>query len=231
MRERLRDEHASFHAARQRHDFVFAFVPKRQFFEHLFDVLRIRAFAEQTAAERDGVPNRFEHVGRELLRHEADLRAGAAKIFDDVVTVGDDRSGGEIHGSAHDADQRGFSRSVRSEQREDFAALDLEVDVLQRLMTRRVSLRQLLDRDDRLHVRPSYRIEGAPTRIRARTCRQPRDAISCAHVAGVDFDLRRRIFRERLSSIVIEQRRERPSSIDIGRELRDVLGIRAFSGK
>src|SRR6185437_10578380 len=44
--------------------------------------------------------------------------------------------------AADDADQRGLARAVRAEQREDLAAADREVDVLQRLEAARIHLVQ-----------------------------------------------------------------------------------------
>ena len=49
-------------------------------------------FAEEAAAERDGAPGRFERVGRELLRHEADHRPRGAIVRDDVVAVDEYRA-------------------------------------------------------------------------------------------------------------------------------------------
>ena len=48
--------------------------------QHLLDVRGIGALAEEAAAERHGVPHRFERVGRQLLRHEADQRARGAVV-------------------------------------------------------------------------------------------------------------------------------------------------------
>ena len=53
--------------------------------------------------------------------------------------------------AADDADQRGLAGAVRTQQREDLALADLEVDALQRLQARRVGLGQVRDGDDRRH--------------------------------------------------------------------------------
>ena len=60
---------------------------------------------------------------------------------------------------AHDADQRGLAGAVRSEQGEDLAAPDLEVDVLQRLEPGRIGLRHAGNGDDR-HCVTSWFGEG-----------------------------------------------------------------------
>jgi hypothetical protein len=59
------------------------------------------------------------------------LRARRAEVADDVVAVGDHRAAG-VDDAADDADQRGLAGAVGAEQREDLAALDVEVDALQR---------------------------------------------------------------------------------------------------
>ena len=56
------------------------------------------------------------------------------------------RARGRIGDAADDADQRGLAGAVRPEQREDLAALDLEVDVVQRLETGAIGLRQICER-------------------------------------------------------------------------------------
>ena len=80
-----------------------------------------------------GVPHRLEHVGGELLRHEPDPGARRAEVAHDVVAVGRDRAGGRGDDAADDVDQRGLAGAVRAQQRENLAAADLEIDVLERV--------------------------------------------------------------------------------------------------
>jgi hypothetical protein len=63
----------------------------------------------------------------------------------------DDRAAARRHDAADDVDQRGLAGAVRAEQREDLAAPDLEIRRLECLESGRIRLRQILDRDDRLH--------------------------------------------------------------------------------
>ena len=74
VRERLGDEDAALHPARQRHDLVVALLPQRQLAQHLLQVRGIRRAAEEPAAEAHRRPHGLEHVGVQLLGHEADLR-------------------------------------------------------------------------------------------------------------------------------------------------------------
>ena len=81
-----------------------------------------------------------------------------------------------IDDAADDADQRRLAGAVRAEQREDLAAPDLEVDVLQRLEAGRVGLRQVGDGDDGLHG-----ADGAEDRAAAG---QPAGAGRCSVYMG-----------------------------------------------
>src|ERR1700733_11629781 len=89
--------------------------------------------AEQAAAETHRSPYRLESVGVQFLRHESDHGARRPRIADDIVAADRDVAGAQIIDAANDADQRGLAGAVRSEQREDLALLDLQIDVLQRL--------------------------------------------------------------------------------------------------
>ena len=151
VRERLGDQHAPLHAAGQRHDLGVLLVPQRERAQHLLDVAGIGRQAEQPAAERDRRPHRLERVGVELLRHQADQRAGGAIVGEDVMAADRDRAGRRRHDPADDADQRGLAGAVRPEQRENLALVDVEVDALERLEPGGIGLRQVGDRNDRGH--------------------------------------------------------------------------------
>ena len=151
MRERLGDQHPAFHAAGQRHDLTVLPVPQGQLLEHLCDVVGIARFAEEPAAKRHRCPDRFERVGRQLLRDETDHRSSHAEISADVVTSDRDRAFGQGDDSANDADQRRLAGAVRAQQRKNLATANIEVDALQSPQAGGVSLRNVGDRNDRLH--------------------------------------------------------------------------------
>jgi hypothetical protein len=67
------------------------------------------------------------------------------------VSVGRDRAGGRVDDAADDADQRRLAGPVGAEEREDLAAPDLQIDILERLEAGGVGLREIRDRDDGLH--------------------------------------------------------------------------------
>ena len=151
--QRLGDQHAPLHAARQRHDAVVLLVPQRQRAQDFLDIGRVVRLVEQAAAEIHRRPHALEGVGVQLLRHQADQRARGAVVLDDVVAVDRDRALRRIENAADDADQRGLAGAVRAEQREDLAAPDLEIDRFQRLETGRVGLGQIGDGNDGWHDR------------------------------------------------------------------------------
>jgi hypothetical protein len=127
-------------------------VPQRQVLQQLFQQRRIARLAEQAAAELHRVPHRLEGIGVQLLRHQADGRARAAPVALDVVAIGEHRALTRVDDAADDADQRGLAGAIGAEQREDLAAADVEVDVVQRDMARCIGLAQPGDGDDRWHA-------------------------------------------------------------------------------
>ena len=64
------------------------------------------------------------------------MRARGAVVRDDVMAVDRHGARGRLDDAADDADQRGLAGAVRAEQREDLAAADVEIDVLERLEAR-----------------------------------------------------------------------------------------------
>ncbi|KAG1437029.1 hypothetical protein G6F57_020419 [Rhizopus arrhizus] len=105
MRQRLGDNDAALHAPGQRHDAAVLLVPQGQVAQHLFDVGGVGRLAKEATAERDGVPDAFERVGGNLLRHQADLGARGAEVRHDVVAVSQYAAIAGIDDAADDADQ------------------------------------------------------------------------------------------------------------------------------
>src|SRR5205085_1238776 len=84
------------------------------------------------AEEIEILVNRQIAIKRERLRDVADVLANELSIFLDVVAV-DGRVAFRRHEqAAEDADERRFAGAVRTEQTEDFAARNLQRDVVER---------------------------------------------------------------------------------------------------
>jgi len=134
--------------ARQGDDLVVLLVPQGQVFEHLLDHRRVAWLAEQAAAEADRVPHRLESIGRELLRHQADQAARGAVVGANVEAIHLHAALRGRDDAADDADQRGLARAIGAQQREDLAALDVQIHALEGLEARCVGLGQTLDLND-----------------------------------------------------------------------------------
>src|SRR5205085_1565689 len=120
----------------------------------LLHVSRIRWLAEQSPAEAHRLPHVLERGDGELLRHEADHVARRAPVAEDVVTADRHRAGARRDDTADDVDERGLAGAIRAEQRENLALADLEVDVLQRVQARGVTLLEPGDGNNRRHAEP-----------------------------------------------------------------------------
>src|SRR5689334_11823578 len=101
---------------------------------------RVFRLAEQAAAETNRGPHRLEGVGVKFLRHQSDQRARGPVGMDDVVAANRNLALGRIGNTADDADQGGLAGPIRTEQRKNFATLDLKVDVVECLETRAIGL-------------------------------------------------------------------------------------------
>ena len=153
--ERLGDHDPPFHAARQFNDPGVALVPQRKLVQQLFDIGGIGRPPEQPAAEgRCSVDGR-EDIERDLLRHEPDDRPRGAIVANDVMAVDEDLARSHRHGAADDPDQRRLAGAVRTEQGEDLAFGDLQIDRVERDEARLVTLGHRGDRYHRRHRRLS----------------------------------------------------------------------------
>ena len=108
---------------------------------------RVRPFSEQSAAVGYGRPNRFEHVGGELLGNQANHGTRLPIVLNDVVTAHSDSASARGDNAANDTDECCLAGPVGSEQREYFAFINVEIDALQSVKTGLVGLRQAFDRD------------------------------------------------------------------------------------
>ena len=149
---RLGDHHPALHATGQRHDLaVPCALPKVSSSGTFLDMRRIARLAEQAAAEAHRIPDGLERIGGELLRHQADHGAHDAVVLADIAAVHQDGALGRGHDSANDVDQGGLAGAVGTQEREDLAFADAQVDGLERLVAGGVGLRKTGDGDDGLH--------------------------------------------------------------------------------
>src|SRR5690606_31277574 len=92
-----------------------------------------------------------------------DLGACSTVLPHDVMSVSQHYARAWRDDAADDADERGLAGSVRSQEREDLALADLEIDRLQSLKPGGVDLRDIRNRNGGLSVRSAQ-----VSRLRAR---------------------------------------------------------------
>src|SRR6266852_1547513 len=90
----------------------------------------------------------FAIITWRFMRHKSDQRARRAIFLVDIVAIDGDVAFARIGDAADDADQRGLAGAVRPEQRKNLAALDFQVDAIQRLEAGAIDLRQIGDGND-----------------------------------------------------------------------------------
>lgn len=151
VRQRLCDQHAPLHPARQRHDALVTLVPQAQALEDLLDPRWIGREAEQPARIGDRAPHRLEHVGAEFLRYETDPPPRLAPVGRKVVAKGTDRARCRAHQTANRPDQSGLARAIGPEQRENLALADRQVDVVECLEAAGIDLGQPFDLENCVH--------------------------------------------------------------------------------
>src|SRR5690606_34979491 len=109
-------------------DLAVLLLPQRKILEQPLDQSRIRLLAEKSAAVAHRIPHGLEGLDMQFLRHKPDQGACGAIVADDVMALHADGAAGRIDEAADDGNERRLARAVRSEEREDFAVHDLEVD-------------------------------------------------------------------------------------------------------
>src|SRR5437870_1171422 len=144
VHERARDHQAALHASGECTRDAAALVPQLQLLQVLLRALprdRARDAVEARLVDHDGV-RALEHVEVEFLRHDADAGLGGLGLAVDVVAEDARFPAGLVDQRGDDADEGRLPGPVGTEQREEVAALDLEVDAAQRLHAVAVGLGQ-----------------------------------------------------------------------------------------
>jgi hypothetical protein len=149
--QRLGDQHAALHPARQLHDLGVALVPQRQRCQHALDRFGRAGLAEQPARKGDNVADRLEHVGRQLLRHKANPPPRRAPPLVHVDAVEADRAARGVHQPANRANERRLPRAIGPEQRKNLAAHDVERHVIERAVATGVGFAEIGDGEDGGH--------------------------------------------------------------------------------
>ncbi len=110
-------------------------------------MLVVGRLAEQATTETQCIAYGLKRFGGQFLRDETNPRARLAEPGDYVVAVDEHLTTAGVDDAADDIDQRGLAGTVRAEQPEDLALVDLEVNVLEGLEATGIGLGQTLYRD------------------------------------------------------------------------------------
>jgi len=129
--------------------------------------LRARLFVEP-APRAHVLLDRQKRVEQVILKHDADRRANRRVVLSQPMAVERDLARVRLQDRAEYVDRRRLARAVRPEKREQLAAIQVEVDAVDR-PHRPVRLLQPLDLEDFLHAltpKLSTLYHAAPRRTR-----------------------------------------------------------------
>ncbi|KML46587.1 hypothetical protein VL15_35280 [Burkholderia cepacia] len=133
MHERLRDEHAALHPARQRAHVRVGLLGQVEIGHHFIDPVVVATQPEIAGLDPQRLANSEERVEDEFLRHDAECAARTTEVLDDVVAAHRDTAFVGPGKPGEDADERGLACAVGAEQTEELAFLDRQADALERL--------------------------------------------------------------------------------------------------
>ena len=121
VHERLADQHAPLHAARQRAHVGVGLRREVEVMQDLVDPVVVVAQAEVAGLDAQRLAHREERIEHELLRHDAERAARVAVVGDDVVAQDAHRAAVGARQAGEDRDQRRLAGAVRTEQAEELA--------------------------------------------------------------------------------------------------------------
>ena len=103
--------------------------------------------AVQPGLQIQRLARREEGIEHDLLRHDTDRRLGVARIFVDVEAPDAGMARRLVDQPRQDVDQRGLARAIGAEQPEDQPPLDIEADIVERLLAPGIGFGKMADRD------------------------------------------------------------------------------------
>ena len=133
MYERLGDEDAPLHAARENPHGGVCFVRKPEVREDLVDPVVVMADAPVSRLKAKGFAHGKERVERDFLRHDAERQGRGTAVFAHVHASHEDPSARRRREPRKARDQRGLPGAVGSEKAEEFAFLDIKAHAPERL--------------------------------------------------------------------------------------------------
>src|SRR6266481_1728466 len=132
VHQRLGDQQAPLHPAGERARIGVALVAQAEVAQDLVDARLAQADPEVAGLEAQRLLDGEERVEVDLLGDQAHGPARHPIIADHVVAEHLHRARRGQRGSRHQADEGGLARSIGAEEGEDLAALDVEIDPVER---------------------------------------------------------------------------------------------------
>ena len=133
VHQRLPDQHPPLHAAGERAHIGVGLRGEIEVVQDLVDPRVVVAQTEVARLDPERFANGEKRIENELLRHDPEEPPGPAIIGDHVVTEHSRRAAVSAGEPGDDRDQRGLAGAVGTEQPEEFALLDEQIDAGQRL--------------------------------------------------------------------------------------------------
>jgi hypothetical protein len=131
VHQRLGDQDAPLHAARELAHVGVALVGEAEVGEQLVDPGVVGVDAEIAALDAQRLAHGKNGSKTSSCGHDADLPARRRVVAVDVVAEDGDASRRRTRQTGEDADQRRLAGAVRAEQAEELALLDVEADVVE----------------------------------------------------------------------------------------------------
>ena len=131
VHQRLGDQEAPLHSAGECSRIRVALVAQPEISQDRVDAGAIQPYAEIAGLEPERLFDGEEGIEVDLLRDQTDGAAGEAIVAHDVAAEHLHGAFAGERGSRHQADQGRLSGPIGAEQREDLAAVDVEVDVIE----------------------------------------------------------------------------------------------------
>ena len=130
--ERLADQHAALHAAGERSHVGIRLRREVEVMQDLVDPRALLAQAEVTRLELERLAHAEERIEHELLRDDAEASPCGSEIGDDVVAEHAHGAAVGARQSRDDRDERRLAGAVWTEQPEELALRDRQVDAVER---------------------------------------------------------------------------------------------------
>ena len=132
MGERLGNQNTTFHTARKGHNLGVFFVEQTKLPKNVRHQGVVTRFSKEAARKTNRVENGLECFEAKLLGHQSDHRPRSTIVLEDVMAANGHCPRRWHRDAANRRDQRGFTRSIRPEERKDFALFNIERHALER---------------------------------------------------------------------------------------------------